>query len=958
MNTRDTKLFNCYTQSQQGAARILFTVWLLTSCSPDMALAAPKTEGAMVPATTATSPGDPSLASTPPTPPPGGILQLPPDSPGPRWGSSPAIEAALQRQPAASLRARTIDRLASRFSRPRPQVALRTQAGPVAEGDETSASSSQHPAAATAPGQVPELTQNLTSLYQADDKLPKLIEDDDTPEQRIADYYVKLQAVISESGAGVESAAARDKVVGEKRAIQIKEIFDALEEEGDKPAGRVLLLGGAGIGKTTLMHYISHQWAKGELWKDKYAYLFRVRLKELLNDSWQSAYDIEDLGEHPLACFIHHCLRNQRAQLPRSERNTRQLCKLEKVKSLLEDPASQPSTLLLVDGYDEIASQRQQGIVKEIVDAILDQRQVIMTSRPNAVSQQLRASFDRQVENQGLDQEGIGHYIDLQFGEKQKQTGQALKEFLTKNKQIIGMCEVPINTALLCIIWQDEEIREKLQKQVGEDFKLGALYEELVLWLGRRYLKKFQGRDHKELTDQNIFSHPEVKTLKEVAYRSFTGSGQEQSAGTLGIAGELIANTAQEQGTKIESVYSYGLFRAEGVKEALKDKTHYFIHLTFQEYLTALRLSEKLSAPQGEGVRAVARHIAEHRNEPRYLMTLKFLAGLVSKSDNKEVVQRFWEAVSCNVEGVLELGVASKVGLLMHLLAQSTLQGELDERIPNREQLQELVDEEVEKDLARWQAHLIDSGYQSAALVKKLRAVIYQEAPQEAAISSLSSALEIGLSLGSRVVEEEQSLAGHLEKLLDSSVWQVQGLAASKLSQALDNQVDPEQASGLLAKLLSLYGTANTAREALLCLSRLTELSPAIVVEELLKRANQGIEGSSALKLCAKLVEVNPELAEQVLATAQTGLQDEDEYVREEALTLTEAPSAPGRPFVPSTPESPVAPWSPSGPAGPGRPTGPGLPIAPRAPVSPAAPYEETKHREKQVLVTISENRR
>ena len=117
------KKFSFYTQGQQSAARMLLIVWLLASCSPEGALAAPDHGKAIVPATT-TSPGDPSLASAPPTPPPGGILQLPPGSLwGSRVASSPARDAALQR--AHGLRARTVDKLTSRFWRPRPQAAPR-----------------------------------------------------------------------------------------------------------------------------------------------------------------------------------------------------------------------------------------------------------------------------------------------------------------------------------------------------------------------------------------------------------------------------------------------------------------------------------------------------------------------------------------------------------------------------------------------------------------------------------------------------------------------------------------------------------------------------------------------------------------------------------------------------------------------------------------------------------------
>ena len=132
MKANTSKERSFYTQGQRFAARVLLTFWLLASSSPEGVLATPKRQPAMVSATTASSQGL-SLTSASPTPPPGSILQLPPDSPGSLWGNSvaisPAIDAALQRQPAASLRARTIDKLVARFWSPRTQVAPTTKAG-------------------------------------------------------------------------------------------------------------------------------------------------------------------------------------------------------------------------------------------------------------------------------------------------------------------------------------------------------------------------------------------------------------------------------------------------------------------------------------------------------------------------------------------------------------------------------------------------------------------------------------------------------------------------------------------------------------------------------------------------------------------------------------------------------------------------------------------------------------
>ena len=181
MKANTSKERNFYTQGQRLAARILFILWLLASVSPEGTLATPKRQPAMVPATT-TSPSEPSLAITLPSLPPGGILQLPPDSPGSLWSngvaSSLSIDAVLQRQRPSSLLPRTIGKPVCRFWSPRTQETPRTQARPVAEGDEAKSSGSQHPAVApsdaiiTSSPAIPSALQQLMS--------PEGVPDNDT----------------------------------------------------------------------------------------------------------------------------------------------------------------------------------------------------------------------------------------------------------------------------------------------------------------------------------------------------------------------------------------------------------------------------------------------------------------------------------------------------------------------------------------------------------------------------------------------------------------------------------------------------------------------------------------------------------------------------------------------------------------------------------------------------------
>ena len=65
--------------------------------------------------------------------------------------------------------------------------------------------------------------------------------------------------------------------------------------------------------------------------------------------------------------------------------------------------------LLLRDGYDEIShlNKDKESEFHQIFKAIWSHKHVVLTSRPNAVDEEMKKKFYTIIENTGLDEDGI-----------------------------------------------------------------------------------------------------------------------------------------------------------------------------------------------------------------------------------------------------------------------------------------------------------------------------------------------------------------------------------------------------------------------------------------------------------------------------------------------------------------------------------------------------------------------
>ena len=661
-------------------------------------------------------------------------------------------------------------------------------------------------------------TQKLKVLYKAQNTLPKLIEDESVPQQNMDDYYVNLEIMLEDN-----------KGMGDKRPITLEKLFDKVEDQ--EATGQVLIVGGAGIGKTTLLHHMSYEWSKDHVFHDKFDAVFKVKLKKLTTKAWEkSPGDVEN----PLETLIYQSLLDQALELQRKGTPGIQKISKDDITHVLADQRSR--VLLLLDGYDEIAhlTNSTDHIAYEIINEIFTYPNVIVTSRPNALTTQMTDRFARKIESTGLSHgsvlDYINRYFDIQakdlstkvagffstaqgspampaklfeYFTKKKDTSslgtlrtiheqydptqmsgsggassspskisnglgqnldevtssivryykdskESLLELARRNGAIASVLTTPINAAMICLISTDPDFSRKF----SGDFNIGQLYEEVIVWLGKRYESKFHGKDIKQIVADRVFELDELKALGLVAYEAFKG-------GQLSLPGTFIDQHARNTDEKLTltDIIQYGLLRVDNTNasDSLMEQDHIFIHLSFQEYMMAHLLKRRLLRGTEVEILEATQFIGEHRNEPKYLMALKLMAGIVSNeqqpiassssplsSQSTPLIARFWDSVTCNVDGVLELGIETKVKLLMHLLAQGKIGGRLDSRIPNLKTMMDLIDSTVLTDITQWGETIIQSGYLSRGIVERMQEIFQQPLSQSSFQAQKEEEIEAG----------------------------------------------------------------------------------------------------------------------------------------------------------------------------------------------------------------------
>ena len=371
-----------------------------------------------------------------------------------------------------------------------------------------------------------------------------------------------------------------DEIYGDKTKTTIENILASLES-----GSLILFEGRPGSGKTTQMLKISRDWADGKLFKSKLVFLIQLRrlggkediyLSDLFRIACEGLLEEDIYG---LASYI--------------EGNFGE------------------GVVFILDGFDEYApgSNEDCFICKLVAKKLFSKAIVIVASRP-AATQQFRNIAIKWVEVVGFKKDDIFLYIQTYFKGNQEKV-RTLTEHLEQHPNLVNLCYLPLHCAMLVFIHEKGVSLPKTETEFYHDFTISSLV--------RCTCKKSQ----KRLFNLSTFS--ELPCDEKVVFNKICKLAFEATVTSKQIFKQSELTNIRFDDTN-EDVNSLGLLVIDRyfVKFGL-DETYSFLHLTLQEYLSAIYITG-LSATEQEAI------IKEHGREPHLFVTWRFLFGTLDYS--------------------------------------------------------------------------------------------------------------------------------------------------------------------------------------------------------------------------------------------------------------------------------------------------------------------------------------
>ena len=383
-----------------------------------------------------------------------------------------------------------------------------------------------------------------------------------------------------------------DDIVHEKESIPMGKIGKV---EGKLFPQLILVEGAPGVGKSTFAWELCRQWSQGHLLQQyRLVVLLRLRDKRV-----REAKSVSDL-------FYYY------------NRHIQQTV-VEEIQA-----TGGREVLLLFEGYDELPAKlrtRNSIFLDVITSQKLPEATVLVTSRPSAsgpLYMECRNFIDQHVEILGFTQNDIQSYFDRNMDPSLLQ---GLQQYLMYYPHIRPMLYIPLNCAIVVEVYRVHKSSKSLIPKTWTD-----LYSSLLRSLLLRYL------DDHPVYRRQIWKSNNFRDLPADVYQQLCEVGR--------IAYEGILQDQQVIFSDLPGDFnSLGLMQCvpELYVDEVGAESFNFLHLTLQEYMAALHLSDQPVEKQIElfknyqlqqpGLLDLLRNGSD-QSHSHFRTVLRFLAGL------------------------------------------------------------------------------------------------------------------------------------------------------------------------------------------------------------------------------------------------------------------------------------------------------------------------------------------
>ena len=273
--------------------------------------------------------------------------------------------------------------------------------------------------------------------------------------------------------------------------------------------------------------------------------------------------------------------------------------------------------MLIVDGLDEFTRKVPFG--KTFLHSLLTRESltkstIILTSRPGAwtdISSSHELKIDRYYQVLGFSPENRDLYFQKQITNDHKR--KACWELMERHDEMKQLSLIPVNASLFAALLKGEE-------STFVD-TLTKLYYELTLYMVRRELSRMGLKEYSRVSRFSYLHEDILDCLYKIGFIAL-----------LGVANRDLAseeNVSLIMGQDEYSCQYLGLAHEHYRKESIgiMKKVWTFVHLTMQEFVSALWLEHTTWTEQSYSVRSISDSM---NNFSLFRMVVRFLCGLLS----------------------------------------------------------------------------------------------------------------------------------------------------------------------------------------------------------------------------------------------------------------------------------------------------------------------------------------